>query len=170
VATVTSRLPALIDYLVTLFQNATALGGPVVNGAQTGPVTVYDGPATTGLDAPLKLFVGLSDPDNPAADPAGDFTQEWAGLGRLARNETSTVHCCAEAWAGTDDLKTVRVSVTGIVAAVETLLQADSTQFGGNVQFPAPGVTTGALLQNNSDRGAIARIAFDLTFKSRIGG
>ena len=162
--TVTSRVPALIDYLVTLFTSAAAIG------AATPPVTVYDGPATTGLDAPLKLFVGLSDPDNPGTEPAAESQQEWASLGRLGRNETITIHCCAEAWAGTDDLKTVRVSATGIVAAVETVMQADSTQFGGNVLFPAPGVAGLALLQNNTDKGAIARVAFDLIFRSRIGG
>jgi hypothetical protein len=164
VPTVTSRVPALIDYLVTLFTNAATLGAAVP------PVTIYDGPATTALDAPLKLFVGLTDPDNPGAEPAADSVQEWAAIGRQGRNETITIHCCAEAWAGTDDLKTVRISATGIVAAVEAVMQADTTQFGGNVLFPDPGVAGLALLQNNTDRGAIARVAFDLTFKSRIGG
>jgi hypothetical protein len=163
--TVTSRVPALIDYLVGLFTNDATLGqAPAPN-----TVTVYDGPATTGLDAFLKLFVGLSDPENTAAEPAADFTQEWAGIGRRARNEIITIHCCAQAWAGTDDMKTVRVAVTGIVAAVETLMQADSTQFGGNVLFPMPGIGTGTLSQNN-DKGSIAQVAFDITFKSRIGG
>jgi hypothetical protein len=166
VPTVTSRVPALIDYLVTLFTSDPTLGAaPAPN-----TVTVYDGPPTTALDAPLKLYVGLSDPDNDAAEAAADFTQEWGGLGRQARNETSVIHCCAEAWAGTDDLKTVRVSATGIVAAVEALMQADTTQFGGNVLYPAPGVTVGVLSQNNTTTGAIARVAFDLTFRSRIGG
>ena len=162
--TVTSRVPALLDYLVALFTNAATLG------QATPAVTVFDGPPTTELDPPLALFVGLSDPDNAAAEAAADFVQEWGGLGRQARNETTTIHCCAQAWAGTDDLATVRVAATGIVAAVEVLMQADSTQFGGNVLFPAPGVSVGALLQNNTDRGAIARVAFDLIFRSRIGG
>jgi len=162
--TVTSRLPALIDYLVTLFTSDATLG------AASPAVTIFDGPPTSELDPPLALYVGLSDPDNPAAEAAAESVQEWGGLGRLARNETTTIHCCAQAWAGTDDLKTVRVSATGIVAAVETLMLADTTQFGGNVLYPAPGVAVGALLQNNTDRGAIARVAFDLIFKSRIGG
>jgi hypothetical protein len=33
-----------------------------------------------------------------------------------------------------------------------------------------PGVAGLALLQNTTDKGAIARVAFDLIFKSRIGG
>jgi hypothetical protein len=67
-------------------------------------------------------------------------------------------------------MKTVRVAATGIVAAVETVMQADATQFGGLVLYPAPGITGLALLQNNTDRGAIARVTFDLTFRARIGG
>jgi hypothetical protein len=167
VPTITSRVPALIDYLVALFTNAATLGAAPA----PGTVTVYDGPATTGLDAPLKLFVGLSDPDNPAAEAAADSVQSWSGaIGRLGRDETITVHCCAEAWAGTDDLKTVRVAVTGITAAVEVLMQADTTQFGGNVLYPAPGIAALALLQNNTQQGAVARMAFDLVFRARIGG
>lgn len=161
--TVTSRVPALLDYLVTLFTNAATLGQAVP------PVAVYDGPVTTGLDAPLKLYVGLTDPDNAGAQPAADFTQEWAAIGRQGRNETTTVHCCAEAWSGTDPLQAVRLSVTGITAAVEALLQADSTQFGGNVLFPAPGFAAGSLVQNNTQQGAVARVPFDLIFRSRIG-
>lgn len=163
-ATVTSRVPPLIDYLVTLFQNAATIG------LATPPVTVFDGPATTGQDPFLALWVGLPDPDNPAAETAADFTQEWAALGRQGRNETITIHCCAQAWSGADDVKTVRLAVTGITSAVEVLMQSDSTQFGGNVLYPAPGFSSGSLSQNNTDRGAIARIPFDLVFRSRIGG
>jgi hypothetical protein len=162
--TVTSRLPALIDYLVTLFTSASTLG------AATPPVTIYDGPATTALDAPLKLYVGLTNPDNEAAEAAGESQQTWAALGRLGRDEIITVHCVAEAWGGTNDMPTVRHQATGIVAAVEVLMQSDTTQFGGNVLFPDPGITTMALTQNNTSTGAIARQAFELIFKARIGG
>jgi len=162
--TVTSRVPALIDYLVALFQGASTLG------QATPPVTIFDGPPTTDLDPGLALYVGLTDPDSESAEEAAAFTQEWAALGRLGRNEMSTIRCCAQAWAGTDDLKTVRVAVYGIVAAVEALMQSDSTQFGGNALFADPGLAAGSLLQNNTSRGAIARVPFDLSFKSRTGG
>ena len=162
--TVTSRIPALLDYLMTLFQGSALLGQAMP------PVTVYDGQPTTALDDKLVLYVGLADPDNAAAEAAADSVQEWGAIGRLGRNETVTVHCCAEAWSGTDDMRTVRVSATGIVAAVEQLMQADTTQFGGNALFPDPGITALALLQNNTQTGAVARVAFDLTFKARIGG
>lgn len=163
-ATITSRVPALIDYLFNLFTSAATLG------AATPPVTIFDGPTTTGLDPQLSLWVGLPDPDNPAAETAADFTQQWAALGRQGRNETITIHCCAQAWSGLDDVRTVRLAVTGITSAVEVLMQQDSTGFGGNVLFPMPGFASGSLSQNNTDRGAIARIPFDLIFRSRIGG
>ena len=162
--TLTSRVPALIDYLVGLFQGAATLG------QASPPVTIFDGPATTELDPGLALYVGLTDPDSESAEEAAAFTQQWAALGRLGRDEMITIHCCAEAWAGTDDLKTVRTSVTGIVAAVEQLMQSDSTQFGGNALFADPGITALQLLQNNTQQGAVARLAFDLVFKARIGG
>ena len=163
-ATVTSRLPALIDYLVTLFTADPTIG------TATPAVRVFDGPTTTLDPAPLQLYIGLSNPDNAAAEPAGDTVQEWAALGRRGRNETITIHCAALAWQGTDDAKTVRVAAMGIVAAVETLMQADTTQFGGNVLFPDPGVTQIALTQSNQNPGSMATASFDLIFKSRIGG
>jgi len=164
VPTVTSRIPALIDYLVTLFTADATLG------AATPPVTVYDGPATTGLDAPLKLYVGLTDPDSDVIEPAADAAQGWAALGRRGRDQQVTIHCCAEAWSGTDTIQAMRLAVAGITAAVETLMQADTTQFGGNALFPDPGITGLALSQNNTSTGAIARQAFDLVFRTRIGG
>ena len=165
-ATITSRIPALIDYLVTLFTNAATLGGA----AAPATVQVYDGPVTTALDAPLKLYVGWTDPDNTGSDAGADSQQVWAALGRFARDETVTIHCCAEAWSGVDDLKTVRTAAAGITAAVETLMQADTTQFGGNVLFPDPGLTNVSLPQNTTGAGAIARQTFDLIFRCRIGG
>jgi hypothetical protein len=163
-ATVTSRVPALIDYLVTLFTNAATLG------AATPAVQVFDGPATTMLDSPLKLYVGWTDPDNTGDENAAESTQDWAGLGRFARDEIVTIHCCAEAWTGLDDVKTVRTSVTGITAAVETLMQADISQFGGNVLYPMPGMANVSLPQDNTTTGGLARQTFDLIFRCRIGG
>lgn len=163
-ATVTSRVPALIDYLVNLFTTAATIG------AATPAVTVLDGTATTALDPGLELYIGLTDPDNAGPEPAAESQQDWSAMGRLGRNETITIHCCAQAWAGTDPVQSQRVAAYGIVAAVEAVMQADSTQFGGNVLYPSPGITALALTQNNSATGAIARVAFDLVFTARIGG
>lgn len=162
--TVTSRVPALLDYLVALFT------GDATIGQATPPVTVYDGPPVTALNTPLTLYVGLTDPDSDTVEPAAESQQSWAAVGRRGRNEIVTVHCVAEAWSGTDTVSVVRASAAGIVAAVETLLQADTTQFGGNVLFPDPGMAAVSWSQNTTDHGTIVRAAFDLVFKSRIGG
>jgi len=163
--TVTSRVPALLDYLVTLFASDPTLGA-----STTAPVTVYDGPPVTALNAPLSLYVGLTDPDSDAAEPAAESQQSWASLGRRGRDEIVTIHCVAEAWSGTDTVQVQRTAAAGIVSAVEVLMQADTTQFGGNVLFPDPGIAAVAWSQNVTSNGAIARAAFDLVFKSRIGG
>jgi hypothetical protein len=162
--TITSRIPALTDYLISLFTNAATLG------AASPPVQVFDGPATTMLDSPLKLYVGWADPDSGGAESGAESTQEWASLGRRARDEYVTIHCCAEAWSGVDTIKTARDAVTGITGAVETLMQADTSQFGGNVLYPAPGLTNMSTPQNNPIEGVIARQTFDLVFRCRIGG
>ena len=155
-----SKVPPLIDYLVALFTNDATLGQAVP------PVTVFDGPPTTALDAPLKLYVGLTDPDADTAEPAAALTQARSDLGNLTRDELSEIHCVAEAWSGVDALQTMRVAAFGIVAAVETLVRADATKFGGNAALAAPGVTNGELLQNNTSTGAVARVTFSLMFKS----
>jgi hypothetical protein len=157
---VTSRAPALIDWLVSAFTAAATLG------QATPPVTVFDGPPTTDLDPFLKLYVGLTDPDNEAIEAAATFTQSRSDMGGLTRDEISEIHCCAEAWSGTDDLPPVRHAAAAIVAAAEIIVRSDTTQFGGNAALAAPGVATGDLLQNNTTKGAIARIPFSIIFKS----
>ena len=163
-ATVTSRVPALMDYLVNLFTTASTIG------AATPPVTVIVGMQVTELDALLKLYVGWTDPDATGGEVGAVSQQKWAALGRLGRDEQVTIHCCAEAWSGTDTLQPVRLAVTGITAAVEALMQADTTQFGGNVLFPDPGFTNVSLPQDLLTPGSIARQTFDLIFRCRIGG
>ena len=159
-----SKVPGLIGYLVAQFTAAPALQA-LQMGDTTG-VTVYDGPPTTGLDAKLKLYVGLTDPDSDAIEPAASWTQMREDLGNLTRGERITVECCAEAWSGTDDMATVRTGAFGITAAVENFTRANSDSFGGNAQFADPGFAAGQLLQNNTSTGAVARIPFQLSFRT----
>jgi hypothetical protein len=157
----TSKIPALIDYLVATFTAASTLG------QASPPVAVYDGPQTTLAPAQLILWVGLDDPDTDQAAPsAAAFEQEWAGLGKQARNEISTIHCVAEAWTGSDDISGMRAAAFGIVAAVENIVRTDP--FSGLALFPDPGVTGGELRQNNPTTGAQARVSFQIVFKSRL--
>lgn len=165
VARLTTNAPALIDWLVNAFSNAVTLGGPVVSGTQTGPVTVFDGPRVTGLDPFLKLYVGLADPDNEGIEPAATITQKRDDLGRLARTEQTDINCCAEAWSGDTDIQAVRLAASGILAAAEQIIRADTTNSGGLAQA-TPGLSAGGLLQNNTAGGAIARWSFTISFTS----
>lgn len=156
----TSRVPALIDYLVAEFTAAATLG------AATPPVTVYDGPPTTMLDAPLALHVGVDDGFSEGAPISAESQQAGTGLAQK-REEMVTIHCAAIAWAGTDDMKTVRAAAYGITAAVEDLVRADATLPAGVMQ--RPGITGMTLQQNNTQQGAVAQVSFQLEYKTFIG-
>ena len=157
----TSKIPALIDYLVALFTNASTLG------QATPPVAVYDGPQTTLAPAQLILWVGLDDPDTDQVAPsAAAAQQEWAALGKLGRNEISTIHCVAEAWTGADDIRSMRAAAFAIVAAVEDIVRTDL--FSGLALFPDPGVTGLELRQNNPQGASRAQVLFQIAFKSRL--
>jgi hypothetical protein len=156
---VTTKAPALIDWLVNAFTSSTALGAAVP------PVAVYDGPQTTRAPAQLVLWVGLSDPDSEDAEAAATVTQKRDDLGNATRTEQTDIYCCAEAWSGTDDMATVRHAAAAITAAAETVIRSDTTMFGGLGQA-TPGLSTGDLLQNNTSTGAIARIPFTISFTS----
>lgn len=159
-----SNAPALLDHFIALF------AGDVTLGQATPPVTVFDGPnpAATGLptslDPPLKLYVGLTDPDSDSIQAAVTFTQARADMGTATRDETTTVYCCAEAWSGDDTMSSQRHAVVAIVAAVETLVRADNAV--GGLGYQSPGVTAGELQQNDANPGAIARIPFTITVRS----
>lgn len=156
-----TKVPALLDYLVSAFQNAGTIG------QATPPVTVYDGPPVTGADPGLHLYVGLTDPDTDGIEEAASWSQARNDLA-FGRTETSVVRCVAEAWSATDVISTMRQSANGIVAAVETLVGSNTDGFGGNITYVPQAAESGTLTQNNTETGAIARISFDLTFTSYI--
>lgn len=159
-----SKLPALIDYLVAKFAADATLG------QATPPVAIFDGPVPaatelpTSADPPLKLYIGLTDPDSTTIAAAATFAQSRADMGAATRDETSVINCCAEAWSGDDTVSAVRHQVFGIIAAVEALVRADNT--AGGLGFQQPGVTVAELLQNDANPGAIARVPFTITVRS----
>jgi hypothetical protein len=159
--TLTSRVPAVIDYLVTTFTAATTLG------AAASPVSVYDGPVVTETPAQLTLWVGMDDPDSEEAPVGAESESQWAALGAMARDEEISVHCVAEAWSGDTDVKATRLAAYGIVAAVETLLRADAS-LGGVLPSGWCEVTRMQLRQNNVPQGAVARVAFQVVCRARI--
>ncbi len=162
---ITSRVPAAIDYLVTLFQAAATLG------QATPPVNVIDGPKVTADPGPLALWVGVDDIDPATTLPdAAASTQQWAALGRMARNEELVIYCTAQAVSGGDDVRTLRLAVAAIVAAVEDLVRGDAS-LGGVVATPGnAAVTACQWRQGPTGPGMAARASFEITAQARIGG
>ena len=151
-----SKLPAILDYLVSLFTTASTVGG-------TG-VSVYDGPTVTQEPAQRILWVGIDDPDTDEPETASSETP-WAGLGAQAKNEQVTVWCAAEAWGGETEVAAIRTAAFAIYNAAEALLRAD-VMLGGLVQFP--GVAGVVLRQNQTTQGAVARVSFRIEGQARI--
>lgn len=160
--TTTSRVPAVLDYLVAAFAGSATLGAH-----PTAPVAVYDGPVLTEAPSQLTLWVGMDDPDSAEAPVAADSESQWAALGNLAQDETISVHCVAEAWSGDTDVRAVRLAAFGIVAAAESLLRADAT-LGGTLPSGWCRVTGRQLRANNVEAGAVARVSFRVDCWCRI--
>jgi hypothetical protein len=158
VTSIISRVPSVLDYLVATFTAAPSLG------AATSPVAVYDGPVVTETPAQLILWVGLDDPDADGAVVAAESVREWAGLG--GQSELITVHCAAAAWSGNDPVSAMRAAAYSIVAAVETLVRADTSGFGGNAMLADPGVTASVLSQDTSPTGTQAVVSFQIVLKA----
>lgn len=157
----TSRVPALIDYLVTAFTAAPALG------QATPAVSVFDGPPVTADPAPLALYVGVDDVFSDSAPTSATSEQSRMGAGR-GKQETTTINCAAVAWDGTSDLRGRRVAAYAIVAAIEDMVRTNGDQFGGYAQQGSPGVSGGTLRQSSAG-GSTVQVAFSITFISFIG-
>lgn len=150
----TSRAPAVVDALVALCEAAAALDG----------VTIHDGPQPTS--DPLKAVVCIGWDGDEDNDLAVETSQEWAGLGALAKDESLLVTCAAVAWHGETTTKPVRDSAYAMVAAVEDALRADPS-----LGFAPPTVVamaTGNAYQQQAGGGAQCRVVFTIAIKTRI--
>lgn len=158
----TTRVPDVIDYLVTLFSGDVTLGtAPAPN-----TVAVYDGPSLAQTPTQLNLYIGLTDPD--ADEPIGANAEaSWAGQGKQSVNEAITIHCCAEAWSGETDVRTLRVAAYGIYGAVQNLIRGDVQLSGGVLWWdPVSGETE--LRQNQTTQGVVVKLLFHIDAHARI--
>lgn len=151
--TAASKLPAVLDYLVTTFTNAATIGG-------TG-VLVRDGPTLDQVPAQQVLWVGLDDPNSTDDALAGNSEQEWVGPGSRWKNETLTIPCVAEAWSDGVSVKTMRDAAYAIVNAAEQLLHDDAS-LGGLISPGHANMTGGELRQAQTEQGLIVRVAFQI--------
>lgn len=160
----TSRVPAVLSYLVTLFQTAATLG------QATPAVDVIDGPAPNADPGPLALWVGVDDIDPGGMPVAARSTQSrgnLADLGGQTRNEAISIPCVVQAQGGGDDVPSLRADAAGLMAAVDALVRNDS-RLGGNVILTTPGVNAAEWQQGPSPRGMAVRVLFTIDAEAQI--
>lgn len=151
----TSRVPAVIDALVALYENAPGLA----------KVAVLDGPLVT--NAPLKeaVFVGYDgDPDGEGQ--AAENAQKWAGIGARSRDETVQITGAVVVWNGGTKVRPVRLRVYELFGVVEDVVRADPS-----LGLPPPTVAeiaSGGLFQVQRQSGIECRIPFIVRVQTRI--
>lgn len=146
----TSRVPAVIDALVSTLDAALT-------------ADVFDGPYITAPDADF-VCVGWS----PGSEDSANATQEWAGLGNKARDETIDVVCYADSYSGDLTTKTRRDAAYTLLTAVENALRTDPT-LGGAI--PQPGwaqMGEHVLTQQQTANGLEVGITFHVLVRTRI--
>lgn len=117
--TLTSRVPAVTDYLV-----AAATASPLLGAHPTAKVSVFDGPQVPAATQSLErvLWIGA----DPAAlgDPAAHADQAWGPMdhGRT-RDEDGSIVIAAQHWNGDTSNKVHRDGAAAIIAGVELLLR-----------------------------------------------
>lgn len=156
----TSAIPNAIGWLVDTCSAADTLG------LADPAVLVVDGPEVYDDSAPLVLWIGVDNPDVNVSDGSSE-TQTWAGLGALRKNEQLSIPCAARAWNGTNDIRSARAAVFGILAAVENIVRS-SANLGGTVLVTLPGVTNVRLRQASTPKGVLADVLFSIDAKARI--
>lgn len=161
----TSRIPAVIDYLVATLAADTGLAALAFDD-QTG-VVVYDGTEPSDEAPKQALYVGVDDPDSDDQTVANG-EQDWAGLGKGSRDEMITIWLTAETWYGDNAVKPARDAAYAIVGRVEDITRADAS-LGGTVLFTLPGVTGHRLKQGWLEQiGCRARVTFRIDAKARL--
>jgi hypothetical protein len=148
--TTTSRIPAVIDALVSTF--AAALPN----------VQVFDGPWITVPDSDY-LTVGWT----PAFETATG-QQTWAGLGNKARDEQIDVPCYCDSFSGATTVSDRRNAAFAMFAAAETAIRNDPT-LGGVI--PNPGwaqIGTYNDRTEQTEAGVEVGVVFHVLVQTRI--
>lgn len=152
--TLSSRVPAVLDRLVTVF-----------TGVLPADVLVHDGPALTADPAQDVVCVGW-DGDDDGDGQAVEWTQEWSGLGAGRKAETIEVTCVLICWDGDDDLAATRTRAYQLFAALEAALRTDVGQ--GFAPPTTVTITGGRLHQEQNKNGSEVRVPFTVSVQTRI--
>lgn len=166
--TMTSVVPAVIDWLVAAAQASRRLGQAVP------PVAVFDGvqPPGGSQEAPRALWIA-GDPASPS-DPAAEAEQVFAS-GTRARNfdESGAIAMTAQHWTGSTDNKVHRDGAAAIVGGVELLVR------GLQPEGPGDATMGGLVFQSwvtgpfdwrprQVSGGALCLVTFHVTYMTRL--
>jgi hypothetical protein len=143
-----SKIPTLLDALVSAFQGAAGLSD----------AEVTDGPVVTDSAAPDWVVVGFD------GDPEGDFTaafteSDWNSLG-VSRGEQINIPVAVVVSRGDTEVRPAREAAFAYYSAISEILSADPTL--GIPQTQAA-VTTSSLHQSQTTNGIQVRLALDVT-------
>lgn len=149
----TSRIPAVIDKLITVW---SAAGIPV-----------YDGPGVSMETPGLYVLVGVGDPDGESMEEAASSEQGWAYLGHTTLNETITIHCVAVSWNGDSAMKTARDQVVTALTTVADAVKNDPGLGQGQPTWVRQIVGI-SLRQIQDESGAAAYLPFDVVVQTQV--
>lgn len=129
-------------------------------------VNVWDGPIVSG-DSGDAIFVGY-DGDPEGEGQAGQASQEWAGIGKRARDETIVIVCAAVVLVGDSDArwKPVRDRAKALIESVGQTLRADPS-LGQGPPCVAE-LQPGEYFQENGPAGYQARFLFTVHVQTRV--
>ena len=148
----TSRIPAVVDALVTILTAALP------------DVDVYDGRwVTAPASTRSYLTVGWTPEEE---GPSGE--QSWAGLGAKARDERIAVPCYADAYSGSTDTAERRNAAFELLTAAEDALRADPTLGGAVLQPGWAEVGNYSVRQEQTDAGLEVGVTFVINVTTRI--
>jgi hypothetical protein len=135
----------------------------------TSLATVYDGPVVIGDRPTSAVFVGYD------GQPEGDYaatdgwSQTWAGLGALRRDEEFDIQCCVVSWSGdAEDVPGRRAAAVAVLDAVGAVLRAAATIGLGLPQPTWAEFAGGELFQEQGPTGLQARIPFTIHVRTRV--
>ncbi|MFC3453999.1 hypothetical protein [Amycolatopsis speibonae] len=150
-----SRIPEAIDAIIAALTTAQP------------DLQVWDGPIISG-DYTNAVYIGFDGQYEDSEELAVSAQQEWAGIGRNARNEDLQITCSVVVLTGNADTawKPTRDAAYSIIEAVGQVLRADPS-----VGLPPPVVAElvpGDFYQETGPAGMQARVLFSIHLKTRV--
>lgn len=162
----TSRLPYVIDALVTLLRATSGYRDPESTGAG---IPVFDGPeyGIVGDRATTWLCVGWSgDPDAP--QDGGEASQVIASLGNVHREETGSIPLRVVSQSGDRDMQARRNAAFAAMGAVEDLVRG-TPQLGLDASWMREAHLSGRYsYRQEYNAGAVFTLDFPIAFRARI--